>query len=220
MIFICTYCFVDKSSEENVTESVNVKHQQLSKLDHQQIISDQHGLHVKNSDITSEAQVKEDVEKLYENFASVVTNVKVKLAVLVENEPSKLTQITQYIEEHYQLSHLAEIKDVNELLDSISSHYCVLSCDLVKGVVEEFISEDQVHSELTQYLKDLDTFKMSTQLCYIKTAIKEVLLQNKDVNETSCTVSIKLNEIWGCTTLKKFENFFCLTLILVKILTV
>ena len=160
--------------------------------------------------MTSEAQVKEDVNKLYENFISVVTNVKVKLAVLVENEPSKLTQITQYIEKHYQLSHLAEVKDVNELFDSISSHYCFLSCDLVKGVAEEFLSGDEVHSELTQYLKDLDTFKMSTQLCYIKTAIKEVLLQNQEVTET-CTVSIKLNEIWGCTTLKKFENFFCLT---------
>ena len=215
MIFICTY-FVDKSSEENVTESVNVKPQQSSKLGHQQILSDQRGLHVKSSDVqqqvTSEAQVKEDIKKLYENFASVVTNVKVKLAVFVENELSKLTQITQYIEKHYQLSHLAEIKDVNELFDSISSHYCFLnSCDLIKRVVEEFLSGDEVHSELTQYLKDLDTFKMSTQLRYIKTAIKEVLLQNQDVTETSCTVSIKLNEIWGCTTLKKFENFICLT---------
>ena len=178
------------------------------------MFSDQHGSHVESSDIqrqvASEAQVKENVKMLYENFASVVTNVKVKLAVLVENELSKLTQITQYIEKHYQLSHLAEIKDVNELFDSISSHYCFLSCDLIKGVVEEFLSGDEVHSELTQYLKDLDTFKMSTQLHYIKTAIKEVLLQNQDVTET-CTVSIKLNEIWGCTTLKKFENFFCLT---------
>ena len=202
---------VDKSTKENVTESVNVKPQQSSKFGHQQIFSDQHKSHVKSCDVhhqmTSEAQVKENVNKLYENFASVVTNVKVKLAVLVENEPSKLTQITQYIEEHYQLSHLAEVKDVNELFDSISSHYCFLSCNLVKGVVEEFLSEDEVHSELTQYLKDLDTFKMSTQLCYIKTAI---MLQNQEVTET-CTVSIKLNEIWGCTTLKKFENFFCLT---------
>ena len=213
MIFICTY-FVDKSSEENVTESVNIKPRQSSKLGHQQILSDQLGLHVKSSDVqqlvASEAQVKEDIKKLYENFASVVTNVKVKLAVLVENEPSKLTQITQYIEEHYQLSHLAEVKDVNELFDSISSHYCFLSCNLVKGVVEEFFSGDEVHSELTQYLKDLDTFKMSTQLRYIKATIKEVLLQNQEVNET-CTVSVKLNEIWGCTTLKKFENFVCLT---------
>ena len=100
-------CFVDKSSEENVTESVNVKPQQSSKLGHQQILSDQRGLHVKSSDVqqqvASEAQVKEDIKKLYENFASVVTNVKVKLAVLVENEPSKLTQITQYIEKHYQV---------------------------------------------------------------------------------------------------------------------
>ena len=55
-------------------------------------------------------------------------NVKVKLAVLVENETSKLTQITQYIEEHYQLSDLAKVKDVNELFDSISSDYCFLSC--------------------------------------------------------------------------------------------
>ena len=213
MIFICTYCFVDKSTKENVTESVNVKPQLSSKLGHQQIFSDQHGSHVKSSDIqqqmTSEVQVKEDVKKLYGNFVSVVMNVKVKLAVLVENEPSKLTQITQYIEEHYQLSHLAEIKNTNELFDSISSHYCFLSCDLVKGVVEEFLSGDEVHSEITQYLKDLDTFKMSTQLHYIKTSIKEVLLQNQDVTET-CTVSIKLNEIWGCTTLKKFEDFFCL----------
>ena len=209
-----TYCFVEKSSEENVTESVNVKPQQSSELDHQQMFSDQHGLHIESNDIQqqmiSEAQVKEDFKKLSENFASVVMNVKVKLAVLVENEPSKLTQITQYIEEHYQLSHLAEVKDVNELFDSISFRYCFLSCDLVKGVVEEFLSGDEVHSEITQYLKDLDTFKMSTQLHYIKTAIKEVLLQNQEVTET-CTVSIKLNEIWGCTTLKKFENFFCLT---------
>ena len=214
MIFICTYCFVDKSSKENVTESVNVKPQQSSKFGHQQIFFDQHVPHVKSSDVqrqvASEAQVKEDIKKLYENFASVVMNVKVKLAVLVENEPSKLTQITQYIEEHYQISHLAEVKDVNELFDSISSCYSFLSCDLVKKVVEEFLSGDEVHSELTQYLKDLDTFKMSTQLRYIKTAIKEVLLQNQEVAET-CTVSIKLNEIWECTTLKKFENFFCLT---------
>ena len=205
---------VDKSTKENVTESVNVKPQQSSELDHQQIFSDQHVPHVKSSDIQQqknlEAQVKEDVKKLYANFVSVATNVKVKLAVLVENEPSKLTQITQYIEEHYQLSHLAEVKDVNELFDSISSHYCFLSCNLVKGVVEEFLSGDEVHSELIQYLKDLDTFKMSTQLRYIKTAIKEVLLQNQEVTET-CTVSIKLNEIWGCTTLKKFEDFFGLT---------
>ena len=206
--------YIDKSTKENVTESVNVKPQQSSKLDHQQIFSDQHVRHVETSGIqkqmTSEAQVEECVKKLYENFVSVVTNVKVKLAVLVENEPSKLTQITQYIEKHYQLSHLAEVKDVNELFDSISSHYCFLCCNLVKGVVEVFLSEDEVHSELTQYLKDLDTFKMSTQLCYIKTAIKEVLLQNQEITET-CTVSIKLNEIWGCTTLKKFDNFFCLT---------
>ena len=197
-------CFIDKSTKENV---VNVK---AHKFDHQQ---NQHGSHVESSHIhhqmTSEAQVKEDVKKLYENFVSVVTNVKVKLAVLVGNEPSKLTQVTQYIE-HYQLSHLTEVKDVNELFDSISSHYCFLSCNLVKGVVEEFLSEDEVHSELTQYLKNLDTFKMSTQLHYIKTAIKEVLLQNQEVTET-CAVSIKLNEIWGCTTLKKFESFLCLT---------
>ena len=190
-----------------------MKLQQSSKLGHQQIFSDQHVPHVESSDIqqqmTSEAQVKEDVKQLYANFASVIMNVKVRLAVLVENEPSKLTQIAQYIEEHYQLSHLAEVKDVNELFDSISSHYCFLSCNLVKGVVEEFLSGDEVHSELTQYLKELDTFKMSTQLRYIKTAIKEVLLQNQEVTET-CTVSIKLNEIWECTTLKKFENFFCL----------
>ena len=213
MIFICTYCFVDKSTKENVTESVNVKPQRSSKLGHQQIFSDQHGQHVHSdawTQMTSEAQVKEDVKQLYANFSSVVMNVKIKLAVLVENEPSKLTQITQYIEEHYQLSHLAEVRDVNELFDSISSHYCFLSCDLVKGVVEEFLSGDEVHSELTQYLNDLDTFKMSSQLRYIKTAIKEVLVQNQDVTET-CTVSIKLNELWGCTTLKKFENFFCLT---------
>ena len=98
---------------------------------------------------------------------------------------------------------MAEVKDVNELFDSISSHYCFLSCNLVKGVVEEFLSADEVHSELTQYLiKDLDTFKMSTQLRYIKTAIKEVLLQNQEVTET-CTVSIKLNEIWGCYYFKE-----------------
>ena len=208
MIFICTYCFVDKSTKENVTKSINVKPQQSIKFGHQ------HGSHVESIDlqqqVASETQVKEDIKKLCENFASVVMNVKVKLAVLVENEPSKLTQITQYIEEHYQLSHLAEVKDVNELFDSISSHYCFLSYNLVKGVVEEFLSVDEVHSELTKYLKDLDAFKMSTQLLYIKTAIKEVLLQNQEVTET-CTVSIKLNEIWGCTTLKKFENFFCLT---------
>ena len=178
----------------------------------------QHGPHVKISDVqqqvTSKAQLKKYVKKsLYESFVSVVMNAKVKLAVLVENEPSKLTQITQYIEENYQLSNLTEVKDVNELFKSISSHYCFLSCNLVKGVVEEFLSGDEVHSELTQYLKDLDTFKMSTQLSYIKTAIKEVLLQNQEVTETSetCTVSIKLNEIWECTTLKKFENFLCLT---------
>ena len=203
--------YIDKGTKENITESV-----MPSKLGHQQIFSHQHVSHVESSDIqqqmTSEAQVKEDVKQLYKNFSSVVTNVKVKLATLVENEPSKLTQITQYIEEHYQLSNLVEVKDVNELFDNIkcSSQYCFLSCDLVKGVVEEFFSEDEVHSELTQYLKDLDTFKMSTQLRYIKTAIKEVLLQNQDVTETF-TVSIKLNEIWGCTTLKKFENFLCLT---------
>ena len=44
MIFICTCCFVDKSTKENVTESVNVKPQQLSKFGHQQMLSDQHGL--------------------------------------------------------------------------------------------------------------------------------------------------------------------------------
>ena len=205
--------FIDKSSKENVEDSV-MNPQQSSKLGHLQLFSDQHVPHVKSSDIqqqmTSEAQVKEDVKKLNENFASVVMNVKIKLAALVENEPSKLTQITQCIEEHYQLSHLAEVKDVNELFDSISSYYCFLSCNLVKGIVEEFLSGDEVCSELIQYLKDLDTFKMSTQLIYIETAMKKVLLQNQEVTET-CTITIKLNEIWGCTTLKKFENFFCLT---------
>ena len=94
----------------------------------------------------------------------------------------------------------------------LMNYLTVLALTIVFLVVEEFLLGDEVHSELIQYLKDLDIFKMSTQLRYIKTAIKEVLLQNQEVTET-CTVSIKLNEIWECTTPKKFENFLSLNVL-------
>ena len=105
--------------------------------------------------------------------------------------------------------HLSEI-NMYTIFTAIRPRYDFLNVRLLQNLVHHFIpSTDQLHTELTQYIADVDKFSESSQLKHIKSTIKEKLSHlpaSPTTSDQTKPVVIKLHDRWEEMTLKNFKK--------------
>ena len=100
--------------------------------------------------------------------------------------------------------------NMHSIFTAICPHYDFLNFRLLQNLAHHFIpSTDQLHTELTQYMADVDKFSESSQLKHIKSTIKEKLSHlpaTPSTSDQTKPVVIKLHDRWEEMTLKNFKK--------------
>ena len=161
-------------------------------------------------ELSSKEEVACDIESLHTQFSGLVTKIRLRFDELVSSGQLKPFAVAMQAEEALgQDIQLSEI-NMHSIFSAIRPSYDFLNVRLLQNLVHHFIpSTDQLHTELTQYIADVDKFSESSQLKHIKSTIKEKLSHLPTTPSTSDQtkpVVIKLHDRWEEMTLKNFKK--------------
>ena len=102
--------------------------------------------------------------------------------------------------------------NMRSIFSAIRPRYDFLNVKLLQNLVHHFIpSTDQLHTELTQYIVNVDKFSESSQLKHIRSVIKEKLSHlpaSPSTSDQTKPVVIKLNDRWEEMTIGKLKTVF------------
>ena len=145
--------------------------------------------------INSSDKIVADIQVLDQKFGSLISTIKEKLLVMIENRSCKLVTIAQHIAEYTEEKGLTKVTTIDELFNKIKSHCHFLYCHLIEHLVQCFLSGDVLQSRVKEYLDDLRVFEESVKLIDIKNASDKIHLSKQDITEPTCEIIIKLNVI-------------------------
>ena len=152
--------------------------------------------------INSNDKIVADIQKLDQNFVSLVSTIKERFSVMIKNGSCKLVNIAQHIEEYTEEKGLTKVATIDELFNKIKSHSHFLNCHLIEHLVHFFLSGDILEMRLKEYSDEVRVFEESAKLIDIQNASDKIHLSKQDVTELTCKIIIKLNVIWKQMTLK------------------
>ena len=162
-------------------------------------------------EISSKDQVAIELKKLVDKFTSLVCKIVSHLEEMIKTNKCQLIDIARHIKllpwlsEEKELNKLIKVTTIDELFVEIEPYYCFLSnCELIESIVNTFLSESDLQTELAKYLEELEAFDKSAELQHIQTAIEEALIPNHEMTKTTCKVEIKLQRRCGKMTLDIF----------------
>ena len=157
-------------------------------------------------ELSSKSEVASNIERLHSRFASLDSNVRDEFEELVEKGKVKLKAIARSAAAYLKIP-VSSLKygNVDELFDSLQSHYDFFSCSVLKHLTDTYLSNAQ--TELAQYIDSVDKFSESSQLKHIRSTIKEKLpaAASPATSDQTKQVVIKLNDRWEEMTISKFK---------------
>ena len=161
-------------------------------------------------ELSSKEEVACNIESLHTQFSGLVTKIRKRFNELVSSGEVEADDVAIQAEE--ALGQDIQLSQVNmrSIFSAIRPRYDFLNVRLLQNLVHHFIpSTDQLHTELTQYIDDVDKFSESSQLKYIKSTIKEKLSHlpaTPSTSDQTKPVVIKLHDRWEEMTLKNFKK--------------
>ena len=159
---------------------------------------------------TLESDVNKSLKRLRSTFSNLVTDVRSQLAQHIEDGVLKLIKIARNLEEQLKVTGLTGITCIDELFNSIQDYYYYLNCSVIEHIVETFLThneeDEKLQKEMERYASKLESFKESTKLVELQSAIDKVFPLNHSVSDT-CKVVLKFKGQWEGETIKDLERF-------------
>ena len=111
--------------------------------------------------ISSESKVKEDVLYLNDEFAALVTSIRMSLNKLTSSAED-VESICIYVEEYLGISGLSGTASISDLFSKIKPHYSFLNCDLIRAIAKVYLPPTlEVQTKLKCYLQEVEKFENS-----------------------------------------------------------
>ena len=156
--------------------------------------------------ISSESKVKEDVLYLNDEFAALVTSIRVSLNKLTSAED--VETICIYVEEYLGISGISGATSISDLFSKINLHYSFLNCDLIRAIAKVYLPPTlEVQTKLKCYLQEVEKFENSSLLQHLINVIEETLVPEHEIMaDRICEVVIKLDKSWGPVPLGNFKK--------------
>ena len=159
---------------------------------------------------TLESDVNEILETLRSTFSNLVAKVRKQLAQHIKDGIVELIDIARNLEEQLRVTGLTGVTCIEKLFNSIQVHYYYLNCSVIKHIVKTFLTHNEedrkLQKEMKSYACELESFKESTKLVELQSAIDKVLPLNHSVSDT-CKVALKFKGQWEGETIKDLERF-------------
>ena len=165
----------------------------------------------KKETYTLESVVNKSLKRLRSTFSNLVTEVRSQLAQHIEDGVLKLIKIARNLEEHLRVTGLTGVTCIDKLFNSIQVHYYYLNCSVIEHIIETFLTHNEedkkLQEEMKRYTYELESFKESTKLVELQSAIHKVLPSSHSVSDTSCEFVLKFKGRWEGETIKDLECF-------------
>ena len=144
--------------------------------------------------ILHQGNVARSLTEIQKKFARLVSDIQEAL----ENRP--FVKIKRFISGflHTTLKFDKTPHDLDELFDQLKPHYCFMSYELLREVVEEFVKES-MDVCITEYTTQLEEWLQSTTVVEFKTAVENQLEQVTQLGDPLCPVVpvvLKLEGPW------------------------
>ena len=158
--------------------------------------------------LNSEAEVVSNIEKLYNQFTSLVVAMRLSLENLITS--GKVTVVEVALHASTYLNQQISNGSSEEMFKDIKVHYDFINFAIVKSLVNEYFPEDRkLKPKLSQYIDSISEFLKYSQLKHILSAIKKKLSHlpvSPSTSDQTKPVIIKLNEVWDDMTLENLKK--------------
>ena len=151
-------------------------------------------------DKDQERETKSMIESIDKEFTTLVSKVRERCLERIEGEVFKFDHVLQHIAQrtHIPVKNLKEDGPAS-LFDLIQDKYDAFNCDVIGYIIEQILKDETLKEKFTKHKSSIAKFQ---ELASIKDIIKHV---NKVIPPAvkpadSCTVLIKVHEIWGDIT--------------------
>ncbi|XP_019858856.1 PREDICTED: uncharacterized protein LOC109587078 [Amphimedon queenslandica] len=156
--------------------------------------------------LSSKDEVATNIDKLYDQFTSLVTDLRTRFEELISEGKIKLIQVTRQAADYLRRRVTSlQADSIDELFDCLLSHYDFLNCSLLRKLANRFLADDELQLSLSQYIDSMDNLLESSQLKHIRSTIKEKL-SFLPTNEHAACIIFKLHDRWEEMTLKNFKR--------------
>ena len=159
--------------------------------------------------LSSKDEVARNIDKLYDQFTDLVTDLRTRFEELISERRIKLIQVTRQAADYLRrrVTRL-QANSIDELFDCLQPHYDFLNCSLLRKLTNKFLAGDELQFSLSQYIDSMDKVLESSQLKHIRSTIKERLSFLPAPTTRKCTalVVFKLHDRWEEMTLKNFKR--------------
>ena len=153
-------------------------------------------------------EISKSLKQLHSTFAMFVTRLRSRLEDHIENKKIKLKDVARFVEEYYTIPGLTTEKSIDDLFNRIQGYYYFLNCPIIECIATGFLNkkeDNDLQEEMRGYLHDLESFKESTNLSALLSAIRTALPSSN--NDTAVKVVLKFNNQWENQTIKGLESF-------------
>ena len=153
--------------------------------------------------------ISQYLTKLHTKFATLVAEMRRRLANHIKNKKIKLIDIARLVEEYLDISGLTKAESIDDLFDKIRAYYYFLNCPVIKCIATEFLikkKDNDLQKKIRDYLHELESFKESTMLNDLLSVICSALDPCSN-NDTAIKFVLKFNSQWENQTIKGLELF-------------
>ena len=153
--------------------------------------------------------ISKSLKKLRITFAPLVAEMCSRLANHIKSHKIELIDIARFVEEYLDIDGLTNAESIDDLFNHIQGYYYFLNCPVIECIATEFLfngEDNDFQKKIRDYSHELESFKESTKLNALLTAIRTVLDSSSN-NDTAVKVVLKFDSSWENQTIKGLELF-------------
>ena len=153
--------------------------------------------------------ISQSLTKLHTKFATLVAEMRRRLANHIKNNKIELINIARYVGEYLDIRGLTNAKSIDDLFDQIRAYYYFLNCPVIEYIATLFLTkkkDSDLQKKIRDYSHELESFKESTMLSDLLSVI-HTALDSRSNNDTAIKFVLKFNSQWENQTIKGLELF-------------
>ena len=151
-----------------------------------------------------DGKVESKLKTLNKKFEKLVADVR---KCFVKHASSHFDDVIQEFSECTQIE-VKKLKEEepNTMFDLIKNRYNPFNYDIIENIIENVLKDEDLMKELNEHQKRKKEFERLTPIEHIIKVVIHVIPPVKPPTD-SCTVHIKVNEVWGDKTKECLINF-------------
>lgn len=169
----------------------------------EQIVS-QDSIFVDLDEEDPDGKVESKLKTLNKKFEKLVTEVR---KCFVKRASSHFDDAIQEFSEctHIEVKKLKE-EEPNTMFDLIKNQYNPFNYDIIENIIENVLEDEDLMKKLNEHQERKKEFERLTPIKHIIKVVIHAIPPAKPPTD-SCTVRIKVNEVWGNKTQECLKNF-------------